>query len=69
MPTTLTFIRRGGGAAFVNTGVNFLTGFDDLFDDDGGHVGFRWTGHVPEQPGGVSAARDGAGPGLTQGQR
>jgi hypothetical protein len=68
MPTTVTFVRRGGGAAFVNTGAHFLNGFDYLFDDDGGHVGFRWTGHVPEHLAGVSATRDGAGPGLTQGQ-
>jgi hypothetical protein len=53
----------------VNTGVHFLNGFDYLFDGDGGRVGFRWTGHIPQPPGGASAARDGAGPGLTQGQR
>jgi hypothetical protein len=68
-PARITFIRRSGGAAFVNTGVHFLNGFDYLFDDDGGQVGFRWTGHVREQPGGVSATRDGAGPDRTQGQR
>jgi hypothetical protein len=68
-PDRITFIRRGGGAAFVNTGVHFLNGFDYLFDNDGGRVGFRWTGHVPEHLGGVSVARDGAGPDRTQGQR
>jgi hypothetical protein len=68
-PDRITFIRRSGGVAFVNTGVHFLNGFDYLFDDDGGRVGFRWTGHVPEHLGGVSAARDGAGPDRTQGQR
>jgi hypothetical protein len=68
-PDRITFIRRSGGAAFVNTGVHFLNGFDYLFDDDGGRVGFRWTGHVPDPLGGVAATRDGAGPGLTQGQR
>jgi len=50
-------------------GAHFLNGFDDLFDDDSGHVGFRWTGHVHEHLAAVSVARDGAGPGLTQGQR
>jgi hypothetical protein len=68
-PDRITFIRRSGGAAFVNTGVHFLNGFDYLFDDEAGRVGFRWTGHIPEPPGGVSAVRDSAGPGLTQGQR
>jgi hypothetical protein len=31
---------------FVNTSVHFLNGFDYLYDDDGGFVGFRWTGHA-----------------------
>lgn len=68
-PDRITFIRRSGGPAFVNTGVHFLNGFDYLFDDDGGHVGFRWSGHIPHPPGGVSAVRDGPGPDRTQGQR
>ena len=53
----ITFIRRGGGAPFVNTSVRFLNGFDYLFDDDGGRVGFRWTGHVRAPGRGVRRPR------------
>ncbi|HZO45455.1 MAG TPA: hypothetical protein VFB68_06150 [Xanthobacteraceae bacterium] len=69
-PDRITFIRRSGGAAFVNTGVHFLNGFDYLFDNDGGRVGFRRIGGGPEHHGpALSAGRDDAGPGLTEGRR
>jgi hypothetical protein len=59
-PDRITFVRRSG-TPFVNTGVHFLNGFDYLFDDEGGRVGFRWTGHVPAQFGGASAGLDAPG--------
>jgi hypothetical protein len=67
-PDRITFIRRSG-TPFVNTGVHFLNGFDYLFDDEGGRVGFRWTGHIAPQFGGVSAGLGGRGSDQTEGRR
>lgn len=39
---------------FVNTGRLFLEGFDYLYDADGGHVGYRWTGRASAAVGGVT---------------
>jgi hypothetical protein len=43
---------------FVNTSVNFLNGFDYLYDADGGFVGFRWTGHAAPTIGKVVPSRE-----------
>jgi len=43
----------GGRAPFVNTSVRFLNGFDYLYDAEGGFVGLRWTGRVPQSFGRV----------------
>lgn len=67
-PDRLTFI-RSSNAAFVNTGVHFLNGFDYLFDDEGGRVGFRWTGRLPAQIGGVAVVPAPGGAGQTEGRR
>ncbi|MGF7158562.1 hypothetical protein FHS85_000172 [Rhodoligotrophos appendicifer] len=39
-------LTRPRAAAFVNTTVYFLNGFDYLFDAEAGYVAFRWTGHA-----------------------
>jgi hypothetical protein len=39
--------------AFVNTGANFLQGFDVLFDADGGFFGLRWNGPAGSPEGGL----------------
>jgi hypothetical protein len=62
-PARITFIRRNSNAAFVNTGVHFLNGYDYLYDAASGHVGFRWTGHVHEPMARVST------PDRTEGRR
>jgi hypothetical protein len=67
-PDRLTFIPKDR-AAFVNTGVHFLNGFDYLYDDGGGHVGFRWTGRAPDRFGTVVVGADPAGDDQTKGQR
>lgn len=40
-PTEVILVRRPGPAAFFNTSVRFLNGFDYLYDADAGIVGFR----------------------------
>lgn len=67
-PDRLTFIPKDR-SAFVNTGVHFLNGFDYLYDADGGRVGFRRTGRVPEQFGTVAAGESPSEPDETQGRR
>ena len=42
-----------GRPAFVNTGGNFLQGFDVLFDADGGLFGLRWNGPAGSPEGGL----------------
>jgi hypothetical protein len=46
-----------GRSSFVNTGGNFLQGFDVLFDAGGGYFGLRWKGPAGSPQGGL-------GPGL-----
>lgn len=43
----------GSRPPFVNTSLRFLNGFDYLYDADGGFVGLRWTGRVPQSFGRV----------------
>ena len=43
----------GSGPPFVNTSVRFLNGFDYLYDAEGGFVGLRWTGRLPQSFGRV----------------
>src|SRR5262249_42821711 len=38
----------GSRPPFVNTSLRFLNGFDYLYDAEGGFVGLRWTGRVPQ---------------------
>jgi hypothetical protein len=39
--------------AFVNTGGNFLSSFNVLFDADGGFFGLRWNGSAGSSEGGL----------------
>ncbi|HET9246200.1 MAG TPA: hypothetical protein VFO15_10380, partial [Xanthobacteraceae bacterium] len=43
----------GSRPPFVNTSLRFLNGFDYLYDAEGGFVGLRWTGRVPQSFGRV----------------
>ena len=43
----------GSRPPFVNTSVRFLNGFDYLYDAEGGFVGLRWTGRLPQSFGRV----------------
>ena len=45
----------GNRPPFVNTSLRFLNGFDYLYDAEGGFVGLRWTGRVPQSFGSVVA--------------
>ena len=51
-PERVEVVRDRG--VFVNTGRQFLQGFDYLYDALGGHVGYRWTGRVSDAFGGVT---------------
>src|SRR3984893_18647395 len=46
----------GSGPPFVNTSVRFLNGFVYLYDAEGGAVGLRWTGRLPQSFGSVVSA-------------
>ena len=52
-PSALNLVSRVR-PPFVNTSVNFLNGFDYLYDADGGFVGFRWTGRAAPAMGKVT---------------
>ena len=54
-PASVTLVSRTR-APFVNTSLHFLNGFDYLYDADGGFVGFRWTGRLPQALGKVVPA-------------
>lgn len=43
----------GSRPPFVNTSLRFLNGFDYLYDAEGGFVGLRWTGRLPQSFGRV----------------
>jgi hypothetical protein len=58
-PSALNLVSRVR-PPFVNTSVNFLNGFDYLYDADGGFVGFRWTGRAAPGIGKVTPSRDNA---------
>jgi len=45
----------GSRPPFVNTSLRFLNGFDYLYDAEGGFVGLRWTGRLPQSLGSVVA--------------
>jgi hypothetical protein len=51
-PRRLNLVDRAP-TPFVNTSVRFLNGFDYLYDADGGFVGLRWTGRLPQSFGRV----------------
>jgi hypothetical protein len=56
-PSALNLVSRVR-PPFVNTSVNFLNGFDYLYDADGGLVGFRWTGRAAPAIGKVTPSRE-----------
>jgi hypothetical protein len=51
-PRKLNLVDRAP-TPFVNTSVRFLNGFDYLYDAEGGFVGLRWTGRLPQSFGRV----------------
>jgi hypothetical protein len=51
-PRKLNLVDRAS-TPFVNTSVRFLNGFDYLYDAEGGFVGLRWTGRLPQSFGSV----------------
>ena len=44
---------------FLNTSRHFLGGFDLIYDEADGFVGYRWTGNASGARGGVNAAAGG----------